>query len=528
VKRKVNTRLSILCLAIGLITPISAIAQSLNYRQVDLVSNVPGLALNVDRALMNPWGIATAPGQAFRIATNMNGSFTRYDATGAQQLFGARIATPAGVTSIPHPTGVAANSTGLFVPPGSLSSPFLFATQEGTISGEYADAQGNVLLTSILVVDNSSRGAVYTGLAVLNPDCCAPYLAVADFHGGFIDTFTGSFDPLGIPGAFIDPDLPAGYAPYNLSVIENQVFVACAMQNATMHDPVVGAGNGIVDIYDLDGTFVRRFASNGPLNAPWGMVKSSSSFGAFSNDILVGNSGDGVINAFDPATGEFLGSLKDGNGNVIVNLNLHGMVFGAESPGDPDTLYLTAGLAAGVDGVFGAISVNTGSAGPDFSFNASPSSATVMAGQSATFMLTATPIADFRGVFSFSCAAPAGVTCTVGQAAVNQGTGAASVTLTVATSASAHTALMAGLALPTFLFGGLGLWRRKRQVLVPRARRFSAWVIVLAALVVGLAGLVGCGSKGPMAQSSAGPISVMVTATSGSLSHTTTLSLTVQ
>jgi hypothetical protein len=184
VKRKVSARLSILYFAIALIAPVCAIAQSDNYRQVDLVSNVPGQALNIDRDLVNPWGIASAPGQAFRIVENTNGSFTRYDATGAQQLFGARIATPAGATSIPHPTGVAANSTGLFVPPGSLASPFLFSTQEGTISGEYADANRNVLLTSILVVDNSSRGAVYTGLAVLTPDCCAPFLAVADFMAG--------------------------------------------------------------------------------------------------------------------------------------------------------------------------------------------------------------------------------------------------------------------------------------------------------------------------------------------------------
>ncbi|HEY1896179.1 MAG TPA: TIGR03118 family protein [Terracidiphilus sp.] len=419
-KRKVNVWLFILYFAIALIAPVSTIAQSDNYRQVDLVSNVPGLALNIDHALVNPWGIAGAPGQAFRIVNNTNGSFTKYDPTGAQELFGARIATPAGATSIPHPTGVAANPTSLFVAPGSLTSPFLFSTEEGTISGEYADANGNILLTSILVVDNSSRGAVYTGLAVLTPDCCAPFLAVADFHGGFIDTFTGSFDPLGIPGAFTDPDLPAGYAPYNLSVIENQVFVLYAPQDAAGHSPVTGAGNGIVDIYDLDGTFVRRFAAGGPLNVKWGIVKSSSNFAAFSNDILIGNSGDGIIHAFDPATGQFLGSLKDGNGNVIVNLNLHGLVFGAESPGDADTLYLTAELAAGVDGVFGAISVNTGSAGPDFSLNASSNSATVMAGQSATFMLTATPIADFRGIFSFSCAAPAGVTCTIGQTTVDQ------------------------------------------------------------------------------------------------------------
>lgn len=131
-KMKVNARLSILCFAIGLIVPVSALARIHNYRQVDLVSNVPGQALNIDHSLVNPWGIAGAPGQPFRIANNANGSFRSYDATGAQQVFEGRIATPASVSSAPHPTGVVANLTGLFAPHGSLSSPSLFATQEGS------------------------------------------------------------------------------------------------------------------------------------------------------------------------------------------------------------------------------------------------------------------------------------------------------------------------------------------------------------------------------------------------------------
>jgi uncharacterized protein (TIGR03118 family) len=267
----------------------SASAQN-NFHQVNLVSNVPGLALNVDPDLVNPWGIALSAGQPFRIVSNTRGDFHSYDATGAPQDPRAVVAGPAGAAAPAKPSGVATNPTSLFVPRSSFATPFIFATEDGTISTEYADERGDILSTTILTVDNSSRGAEYTGLAVLTPDCCAPFLAAADFHGGFIDTFTADFEPLGIPGAFIDPNLPAGYAPFNISVIGNEVFVAYALQDTAQRNPLFGAGSGIIDIYDLAGTFVQRFASNGPLNAPWGVVKASASFGEFSNDILVGMS----------------------------------------------------------------------------------------------------------------------------------------------------------------------------------------------------------------------------------------------
>ena len=168
-----------------------------NYRQTNLVSGIPGLGLNLDPALVRPWGLASSPGQPFRVANNQSGNFRSYDATGRSLIFAGNIASPGGNTTIhARPSGIAANSTGLFAPHGSLASPFLFATQDGTVSGEYADAAGDILATTILAVDNSARGAVYTGIAVLSPSCCAPFLAVADFHGGFVDTFTGTFDPL--------------------------------------------------------------------------------------------------------------------------------------------------------------------------------------------------------------------------------------------------------------------------------------------------------------------------------------------
>lgn len=160
----------------------TARAQSNNYTQTNLVSNVRGLALAVDSDLVHPWGMAGSPNQPFRIAANGKGRFKSYDATGAVQDPRGTIAVPAGVVVQANPTGVAANTTGLFVPNGSLSSPFLFATQQGTISGEYADGRGDILATTLLVEDHSSQGAEYTGLTVLTPDCCAPFLAATDFH----------------------------------------------------------------------------------------------------------------------------------------------------------------------------------------------------------------------------------------------------------------------------------------------------------------------------------------------------------
>ena len=205
------------------------------------------------------------------------------------------------------------------------------------------------------MVDHSQSGAVYTGLEILNPACCAPFLAVANFRSGLVETYTVNSSPLAPPGSFTDPNLPAGYAPFGMRILSNQVFVTYAVQDASKQNPVFGAGNGIVDIFDLEGNFVKRFATGGALNAPWGVTQASASFGPFSNAILVGNFGDGTINAFDAATGNFIGQLTDGNGQVIVMDGLHALAFRADGFGDPNSLYFTAGINNGQDGLFGAI-----------------------------------------------------------------------------------------------------------------------------------------------------------------------------
>lgn len=332
-------------------------AQTNAYQQTNLVSNLPKTASHTDRNLVNPWGIAFIPGKPLFIADNQQGVVRVYDAEGNDQLpvlFG--IFPPAGDTSPSTPSGIVVNPTSDFVLNGAPSQ-YLIAAQDGTIS-DWASEDGDFPEFAAQPINNSAGGAVYTGLAVLTPACCAPFLAVANFHSGFVEPYTSFFAPLAPPGPFSDPALPPGYAPFNIQVVGNQVFVTYALQDAKKHDPVVGAGRGIVSVFDMEGNFIKRFASNGILNAPWGVAMASANFGLFSNDILIGNFGDGTINAFHPSTGKFLGRLKTKTGKPIVNSGLHGLAFGNGGTGDPNTLYFTAGTNQQHDGLFGAISVS--------------------------------------------------------------------------------------------------------------------------------------------------------------------------
>ncbi len=560
--RKFRARLCSVLLTITFCALGSASAQTSSHKQTDLVSDVPDLAANFDPRLATPWGIALSAEQPFRVANNGKGSFASYDATGANLNFAGIVAARAGATLPSRPTGVVFNPTAAFAPPGSLASPFLFATEDGTISGEYADSRGDILETTILVVDNSAHGAVYTGLAIVTPDCCGPYLAVANFNSGLVETYTSFFAPLATPGSFTDPNLPAGYAPYNLQVIGNQIFVTYAVQDAAKHTAVIGTGKGIVNIFDLEGNFVKRFVTNGELDAPWGVVKASAHFGAFSNDILIGNFGGGIINAFDPTTGNFVGSLNDGAGNPIIDLGLHGMVFGAGTSGDPDTLYITASLSGGNLGVLGAISVNT-TAAADFSVATLAGNSTITAGQAANFMFTVTPTAGFQGNVDFSCTAPAGITCSFNPASVSTAGGAANTALVVTASADvAQRALPGGVGSSGFLLASLGLFGVGLSL---RIRRVGGGGLLsfAAALLLMTGGCVGCSGSyatpasavppattvppatsappatpAPPAPPAPAPpvpappaprtVSIQVTAQSGAISHATLLSVTLQ
>src|SRR6266478_1888457 len=331
-----------------------ATAQTIGYRQTDLASNLPNVANNVTPGLVNPWGIAFLSDQPFFIADNKVGRVTVHDASGLSVGPGGFIVPNAIGTGFDTPTGSVADQNSFF---GGLLllKPFILVTDEGTVFTWSPDAQGNIPPAATLVVNHTSAGAVYKGVAILNSSLTAPALAVTDFHGGFIETFLPGFSPVALPGSFTDPSLPAGYAPFGIQVIGQQVFVTYALQDAVKHDPVVGAGNGIVSIFDMDGNFVLRFATAGALNVPWGVTQASANFGPFSNNILIGNVGDGNINAYDLATGNFIGKLKDGDGHAIARIGLHGLAFRSDGFGDPDTLYFTSQFQNAQDGLFGAI-----------------------------------------------------------------------------------------------------------------------------------------------------------------------------
>src|ERR1700724_1876968 len=332
-----NLKSILLLLSIIIVAaPSRLLAQQSGYFQTNRVSNTAGAATTTDPQLLNPWGISFLPGQDFWIANNNSGTSTLYDLNGSKNT--ALVVTIPGATKNPNgncspgcPTGNVSNSNGTYFGGGQ----FIFDTEDGLIAN-WTGASN----TASVAFDNSASGAVYKGLALLN----GTLLLLANFNSGKVNVLDRNFNRTSLSGSFTDPNLPAGYAPHGIHVINNQIYVAYAMQDAAKHDANPGAGLGQVDIFDTNGIFVKTFiAAGGHLNAPWGVVATPASFGTFANAILVGNFGDGTINAFDP-TGKFLGQLTDSSNKVLVNPGLWDMVFGGGgTSGDPGTLYLTAG-----------------------------------------------------------------------------------------------------------------------------------------------------------------------------------------
>lgn len=185
---------------------------------------------------------------------------------------------------------------------------------------------------------------MYKGLALGN-NGSGNFLYAANFFSGKIDVFDNTFAPAMLAGGFTDPNLPSGYAPFNIQNIGGKLYVTYAKQDAAKQDDVDGPGNGYVDTYDFNGQLIQRLVSNGPLNSPWGLALAPSTFGPLGGDLLVGNFGDGTINGFNPITGAFIGSLAGLQGQPIVIPGLWGLTFGnGGNGGDPNSLYLTAGI----------------------------------------------------------------------------------------------------------------------------------------------------------------------------------------
>jgi uncharacterized protein (TIGR03118 family) len=309
-----------------------------SYNQYNLVSNIPGLANNTDSNLQNPWGLSAGPTTPFWVSDNGAGLSTLYNGAGVPQALVVTIQGP--------PTGTVFNGGSSF-----NGDRFLFATEDGKIEGW----RGALGTTAEVLTDNSTT-AYYKGLAIGNSGG-NDYLYAANFKSGKIDVIPSTGAPA-LAGNFTDPSLPAGFAPFNIQNLNGKLYVTYAMTAGGLDD-VPGPGNGVVDVFNLDGTFGARLVSNGALsalNSPWGLTIAPPDFGAFSGDLLVGNFGDGTIHAYDKDTGAFQGTLDDKNGNPITVDGLWALKTGNGGPGfNANEVYFTAGLNDEADGLFGAL-----------------------------------------------------------------------------------------------------------------------------------------------------------------------------
>ncbi|HEU5115061.1 MAG TPA: TIGR03118 family protein [Isosphaeraceae bacterium] len=322
------------------------------YTQINLVSDGSVPALQKDPNLVNAWGISSGANTPFWVSSNGKGVSTLNNVFGTPQSLVVTIPAPTGADSTSAPTGQVFNNSSRTSDfhVGGVPARFLFATEDGTIA---AWASGT---TASLVVDNSAKGAIYKGLALGNT-VNGSRLYATDFHNARVDVWDGGFAPVSLPaGAFTDPKIPAGFAPFGISNVGGNLVVTYAKQDSTGTDDVAGRGLGYVDIFDPNGNLIGRVGARGSLNAPWGVALAPAGFGRFSHDLLIGDFGDGRINAYRPVNGryQFDGQLTGANGRALAIDGLWGLQFGS-NVGQPSVLYFAAGPNDESGGLFGAV-----------------------------------------------------------------------------------------------------------------------------------------------------------------------------
>jgi uncharacterized protein (TIGR03118 family) len=504
--------------------PTAAFAQTSSFVQTNIVSDGAVSAQVTDPNMLNPWGIAL--GKAFWVDGEKSGFALVDNATGAQQ-FKVTVPPVSSTATKGSPTGVVLNSDTTLFPITGGASTFIFATRDGSIAAWNTTTNPN----AVTVVNNNSKGAGYTGVAIDN-NSTATYLLAANFNLGTIDVFDSNFKPAALQGDFTDPAIPSGFSPFSVHVLNGSVYVAYAQISAEK-DQVVGAGLGFVDVYDLNGNLMHQAIAQGNLNAPWGVAIAPDGFGSFGGDLLVGNFGDGVINAFDPNTFDFRGALQNAQGAPIANTGLWEIVFGSSTLGDPNALYFAAGINAAKDGVFGSISVaGPPPASPDFTIQAAESTLQVTATKPATDTIALASTNGFSGAVSLSCSGlPAGASCSFNPGSVSlTSSGTVSVTLSISeTSSSAalrpdsavgsgqllhgRSAVALAFISPLALLAFAGF--RRRSFLIRGA-------MVLACLAGLTLTITGCGNSNHPTQQ------IMVNATAGNITHSVPVTITLQ
>lgn len=327
----------IACAIIPIFPPFAAVA--LHYKVIPLVSDLNPSAPNKDPNLINPWGLFFVPNENLWVADNGSNVSTVYSPSGSIINFVIHAKT--------SPTGARFNSSSTdFLINGIAHAQFLFSTEAGTILGFNNSVLPN---DTVIVADQSKGKAIYKGLEVVKMCCDQSFLYATDFYNSRIDRFDTYFQKTGM---FHDSRIPKGYAPFNIKNIDCRLYVTYAKQKPPENrDDDPGRGHGYVDIFSLSGTFIKRLISQGNLNSPWGLALAPCNFGEFSEALLVGNFGDGKINAYDPLTGLFLGQLTDANNQPIVIEGLWSLEFDERG-----VLYFTAGPNDKSNGFIGTIS----------------------------------------------------------------------------------------------------------------------------------------------------------------------------
>ena len=339
-----------------------------SYVQSNLVSDIPGLAAHTDPNLKNPWGTSVGPGSPIWVSDNHAGVTTLYDGAGNAQSLVVAIPAPlsAGAGAVGAPTGQAFNtfdpsSSDFVISQDGKSGPafFLFATEDGTIAGWNPSVDKT---HAIIAVDRSTAtdgvgdvGANYKGLALVTMSS-GKFIYATSFRFGRVDVFDSHFN---LVNSFTDPTVPTGFAPFGIHNIGGKLYVTFAKQGPGKNDDDARPGNGFVDVFSPNGDLLQRLVSRGKLNSPWAVTLAPTTFGAFGGDILVGNFGNGRINAYDPTTGMFQGELSGPGGGPIAIDGLWGLRFAPATPGaTPNTLFFTAGLNHEADGLFGTLLPN--------------------------------------------------------------------------------------------------------------------------------------------------------------------------
>jgi uncharacterized protein (TIGR03118 family) len=329
-----------------------AVAQASGFRQVNLVSDKPGLAMLTDSNLVNPWGLSAGPTTPLWIADNGTDVSSIYPGA----THGMPISIAPLVVSIPGgaPTGTVFNPSPSFkvhVGNQDLPATFLFDSEAGMITAwPFTNPPGTSATAELSVPD-----AIFKGLALGFVHGRGHLLYAADFHHNQIVVVNGRFHRTHVAGGFHDPNLPHGFAPFNIQNIGGKLYVAYAKQDPAAEDEIAGAGLGFVDVYSRDGHLLHRLASRGALDAPWGLVKAPAGFGRFGGALLVGNFGNGKINAYNIRTGRWLGELRRPNGHAVEIDGLWGLRFGNGVTGDRKTLLFSAGIDDEAHGLFGMI-----------------------------------------------------------------------------------------------------------------------------------------------------------------------------